>query len=56
MASSNRQKITKFEILVVRKVGKNERPKSEPQLKRQKPRVNVKIRESDCTEISLGVG
>ena len=55
MASSNRQKITKFKILVVRKVDKNERPKNEPRLKRQKSRVNVKIRESDCTEISLGI-
>ena len=55
MASSNRQKITKFEIIVVRKVDKNERPKNELLLKRQEPCDYVKNRKSDCTEISLGV-
>ena len=55
MASSNRQKITKFKILAVRKVDKNERPKNEPLLKCQEPRDYVKNCESDCTEISLGV-
>ena len=55
MASSNRQKVTKFKILVVRKVDKNERPKNELLLKRKEPRDYVENRESDCTEISLGV-
>ena len=49
------KKVTKFKILVVRKVDKNERPKNELLSKCQEPCDYVKNCESDCTEISPGI-